>query len=230
MSKRVVITGSNRGIGFEIASQLGDRGWHVILTARNPEKGENAANELKKLGYDVDFFQLDVASESSIGQFANNYGGKFKTLDVLINNAGVFLDGSKTLMSQDMEIVKRTMDINFYGAFLMVRSMAGFLEGQNGRIINISSGLGALNEMGGGYGSYRISKAAMNAMTAVFAAELGEMGISVNSMCPGWVKTDMGGSEATREVSKGAETAVWLATHPDIPNGKFLRDMKVIDW
>ena len=150
---------------------------------------------------------------------------------MLINNAGIFQDGNHTLETLPEEVFDRTLQTNFIGPVKLTRALLPLIrKGSDARVINISSGLGAMNEMSGGYGSYRLSKAALNAATQVYAAELMSDGIKVNSMCPGWVKTDMGGAGASREVAHGAETAVWLATATDIPNGKFLRDKQVIEW
>ncbi|MEQ8926314.1 MAG: SDR family NAD(P)-dependent oxidoreductase, partial [Fulvivirga sp.] len=131
----------------------------------------------------------------------------------------------------DMDTVRRTMQINLYGPMDLSKTLLNLLKGSaEGRIINISSGLGAMNEMAGGHPSYRLSKVGLNAFTKILSSDLSDTNIKVNSMCPGWVKTDMGGKGAQRSVEQGADTAVWLATAEDIPNGKFLRDRKVIEW
>jgi NAD(P)-dependent dehydrogenase (short-subunit alcohol dehydrogenase family) len=130
-----------------------------------------------------------------------------------------------------LDEVKYITDTNLYGAWRMCQVFLPLLEkSENGRIINISSGMGEINSLAGDYSGYRMSKLSLNALTIMLAKELKNKGISVNAMCPGWVKTDMGGPNATREVSEGADTAVWLATEPKIPTGKFFRDRKEIDW
>ncbi len=227
--KTAVVTGANRGIGFEIARQLGALKWEVLLTARNAIKGSNAASELRKLGYDVDFLELDVANEVSISDFIRKLGDTAPEVDVLINNAGVYLDGNQQAHRVDFDIVHDTMQVNFYGPWQLIIGILPFLrKSSDPRIINISSGMGALNEMGGGYPAYRVSKTALNSLTKMLASELSS--IKISTMCPGWVRTDMGGSGATRSVEKGAETAIWLATGHDISSGKFYRDKKVIKW
>ena len=125
----------------------------------------------------------------------------------------------------------QVMETNLYGPWRMIQVFLPLLEkSDNGRIINISSGMGELNRLAGDYSAYRMSKAGLNALTIMFARELERKEISVNAMCPGWVKTDMGGPNATRSVSQGADTAVWLATEPEIPSGRFFRDRAVINW
>lgn len=227
MSKKILVTGSNRGIGLEICKQLGALGHHIIFTARNTKKGLESESDLRQ--FDIEFFQLDVEEFASMETFVHALSRHTDTIDVLINNAGVLLDSGHHLRDMPMEIIDRTMNINFRGPLQLTKMLLPFLKNsQDPRVINISSGMGALNTIGGGNAAYRMSKTALNAFTAVLAVE--EPGIKVNSMCPGWVKTDMGGANASRTVEKGAETAVWLATASDIPSGKFLRDKKVIEW
>lgn len=231
MKKRILITGANRGIGLEITRQLAEQGHKVFLGSRNHSKGEEAAQSFVEKGLDIRVIQLDVGSEDSIRHAFDEYQKENDRLDVLINNAGIFTDRNYSLEDIPMEIFDEIINVNFRGALLMTRIFLPLLKtSSDARIVNLSSGLGAFNEMGGGYPGYRISKTAMNAMTAIFGSELSNYGIKSNSMCPGWVKTDMGGSGAMRDLPHGAETAVWLATAQQIPNGKFLRDKKVIDW
>jgi NAD(P)-dependent dehydrogenase (short-subunit alcohol dehydrogenase family) len=225
--KKIVVTGSNRGIGFEICKQLGALGHHVIFTARNTRKGLDAEAQLQQ--YDVAFFQLDLEEFASMETFTHALARHTDSIDVLINNAGVLLDSGYHLRDMPIELLDRTLDINFRGPIQLTKMMLPFLnESPDPRIINISSGMGALGTMGGGNAAYRLSKTALNAFTAVLAAE--EPNIKVNSVCPGWVQTDMGGPNASRPVQKGAETAVWLATESNIPSGKFFRDKKIIEW
>ncbi|XOV92338.1 MAG: SDR family NAD(P)-dependent oxidoreductase [Bacteroidota bacterium] len=227
--KTIVVTGANRGIGFEICNQLGALGHEVIVTARNTGKGIDASNKLRDKGYNTHFFQLDLEMEESIKLFAHELSRSHHQVDVLINNAAILRDSGMHLRDLNMKVFDRMMMINLKGPLLLTRSLLQMLKNSpDPRVINVSSGMGALNSMGGGNPAYRISKAALNALTGIFAAE--EPAITFNAMCPGWVKTAMGGSAAKREVDKGAETAVWLATADEIPNGKFLRDKKVIDW
>ncbi len=226
-NKIVLITGTNRGIGKEIARQMNVLGWQVIATARDHAKAQQAAEEI---GNGVIGFPLDVTNEDSVNVAANFVHKKFTKLDVLINNAGII--GNRSMVDFDLEQIKAVMDTNFIGP---IRTTKHFLlllkKSEDARIINISSGMGELASLNeGGYAAYRLSKTALNAFTILLAAELDPTSIKVVSMCPGWVKTDMGGAGATRPVEKGAETAVWLATSNDLKAGKSYRDKKVISW
>lgn len=225
-----LITGGNRGIGLEICRQLASLGMTVILTARNREKGLDAVELLHDQGIKVDFFQLDVTSIEDIKGTYEYLNKKYNRLDILINNAAIQID-IQSAMYTDTETVRETLETNAYGPFSLIRELLPLLlKSEDARIINFSSGLGALNGMGSGYPAYRISKAAINAITLIFAHELSGKNIRVNSMDPGWVRTKMGGSGAPRSVQQGAETAVWLATAKEISTGKFYKDKKIIDW
>lgn len=229
MDERVaVVTGGNRGIGLEICRQLAQAGMHVILTARDKAKGEAAA---KKLG--VESHQLDVDSDDSVKAFARWLADTRGRCDVLVNNAGVMPDprGSRVLDSK-VETWRATLETNLLGPLRMIQAIVPLMKKQGyGRIVNMSSGQGQLSEMGVGTPAYRVSKTALNALTRTTAAELHAGGILVNAMCPGWVRTDMGGSSAPRGVEQGADTAVWLATLPENgPRGGFFRDRKPIPW
>ncbi len=232
--KRIaVVTGANRGIGYEVYRELADAGMHVILTSRDAAKGEAAAATIQREGKDVRFHPLDVADERSMAAVAQFVRAEYGRLDVLVNNAGVYLDEGISLFDVDMATVRTTMDINFYGALYMCRAFVPLMRERGyGRVVNVSSGSGALHEMDSITPSYSISKAALNALTRVVADEVrGYKDIKVNTMCPGWVQTDMGGKNATRTPAEGADTVIWLATLPsDGPTGLFFRDRKVIAW
>jgi len=231
MKKIIVVTGANRGIGFEISKQLASYGNHVIMAARNKEEGNNACQELINQGYSCGYRHLDLEDPQSIHDFSKGLFADFDHLDVLINNAGVFLDKNTNSTKVDMEVIRKTMEINCFGAIDLSKTVLNLMKGSDdGRIINITSGLGAMNEMAGGYTAYRLSKVALNAFSQIYASDLSDTKIKVNSMCPGWVKTEMGGDSAPRSLEQGAETAVWLATNNEIGNGKFYRDKKEIDW
>ncbi len=155
---------------------------------------------------------------------------KFGRLDVLINNAGILPD-KQPAIETDTDVIKKTMETNVYGVFQLITTLLPLLrKSDDARIINMSSGLGALNNLGGGYAAYSLSKASLNIVTMMFASELANNKIKVNSMSPGWVRTAMGGSGAPRSVAKGAETAVWLATAENIETGKFYHNKQIIDW
>jgi NAD(P)-dependent dehydrogenase (short-subunit alcohol dehydrogenase family) len=233
--KRVaLVTGANRGLGLETCRQLARQGYKVILTARDEMKGKQAAAELAEGGLEVDFHLLDVTNSGSIQLLDAYIRREHKRLDVLINNAGVFLDkgdgGSVFKVATDT--IRNTMDVNVYGPLMLIQMFVPWMKELGyGRVVNVSSGLGQLTEMDGGYTSYRLSKTALNALTRIVAAELGDANVLVNAVCPGWVKTDMGGPNADREVEQGVDTIVWLATLPDgAPTGRIFRDRKEIPW
>ena len=226
-NKIILVTGGNRGIGLEICKQLAEQDHKVILTARDAERAKIA---LKKLQDTVQFLILDVTQPESFKKVKIFIQEKYERLDVLINNAGI-ISSSKGVDKVGMDEIRALMETNLFGPIQLTQSLLPLLEkSPDGRIINISSGMGALHEVGGGYAAYRLSKTALNSFSAILARDLAGTNIKVNSMCPGWVRTDMGGPSASRSVERGADTAVWLATADDIPNGKFLRDLRVIEW
>ncbi len=226
MSKIILVTGGNRGIGLEICRQLSDFGHIVILGSRDLSKGKQASKELSGNVY---LLQLDVTSQRDIESSANYINSTMGKLDVLINNAGIF-SSDRSATDTKINEFKIVMNINVYGPARLSQTFLPLLKKSDGpRIINISSGMGALSEMMGGYASYRLSKTALNGLTKMLAADLSGQ-VAVNAMCPGWVRTDMGGPTAPRSVEEGADTAVWLATEKEIPTGKFFRDRTEIDW
>lgn len=228
-----IVTGGNRGIGFEICRQLAAKGIHVLLTARDAQAGEAAAARLREQKLEVSFHALDVTREAEIHAFAAEVERRHGAADILVNNAGIMIDpkGASVLTSEP-EIFDRTWQTNFMGPFNLCRALAPLMKKNGyGRIVNMSSGLGQLSDMGGGTPAYRVSKTALNALTRILAAELRGSGVLVNSACPGWVRTDMGGPHATRSVAEGADTPVWLATLPDSgPTGGFFRDRQPVPW
>jgi NAD(P)-dependent dehydrogenase (short-subunit alcohol dehydrogenase family) len=234
MNKRVaVITGANRGIGYEIARRLGTEGVHVIVASRNQAKGNVAVERLRAGGADAEFFPLDVTHDDDIKALGKYIDGSFGVADILVNNAGVMLDpkGSR-LLDAGQQTFRATLEVNFYGPLRLIQALAPAMRERNyGRIVNLSSGLGQLADMGSGTPAYRVSKTALNALTRTLAADLVGTNVLVNSMCPGWVRTDMGGPNATRSVEQGADAAIWLATLPDGgPSGGFFRDRQPIQW
>ena len=227
-----LITGANRGIGFEIARQLARLGIIAVIGSRDLAKGQQAAEGFKSEGLDAPVVQLDVDDPLSIAKGVAEANSFFGRIDILVNNAGILTDKAKLVLEIDPAEVEALFRSNTIGPLRMIQAVApGMKERGYGRIVNLSSKLAQLKDMAGGYPGYRISKTALNALTRVAAAEFGPGNIKVNAMSPGWVKTDMGGSDATRTVTEGADTAVWLATLPDDgPTGGFFDSRKAIAW
>lgn len=230
--KIAVVTGANRGIGFEVCRQLAERGLRVVLTSRDPAKGEAAVAKFAASGLTVIARRLDVTQEASITAFAEWLEGELGAADVLVNNAGVVDPRGARVLTTSAATLREVLATNVVGPFLLCKTLVPLMQrGRYGRIVNLSSGLGQLSEMGAGTPAYRVSKAALNALTRTLAAELAGTNILVNALCPGWVRTDMGGPNAMRSVEEGADTAIWLATLPDGgPTGGFFRDRKPIPW
>ncbi len=227
-----VVTGANRGLGMESCRQLARHRIKVILTARDANKGKKAAEALRKEHLDVMFHPLDVTDSSSIEQFAHMLEKDYGGVDILVNNAGIFIDpkDESSVFKADIDTLRTTMETNVYGPIRLCQQLILLMKG-NGRVVNVSSGMGQLSDMNGGYPGYRLSKTSLNALTRILADELKDTQIKVNSLCPGWVRTDMGGPNADRSVEQGVETIVWLATLPDDgPSGGFFRDKQPIPW
>ena len=224
-----LVSGGNRGIGLEIVRQLAGRGITVILGSREEESGRAAAEGLSG---DVVVRQLDVTDEGSVTRLAASVEDEFGRLDVLVNNAGISNDDGQRGMNADLDRVRDALEANLFGAWRLCEVAIPLMQrGGYGRIVNVSSGMGALEDMGGGSPGYRISKTALNALTRILASELRGSGILVNSVCPGWVQTDMGSPRAPRPVEGGADTPVWAATLPKGgPTGGFFRDRRPIPW
>jgi NAD(P)-dependent dehydrogenase (short-subunit alcohol dehydrogenase family) len=227
----IVVTGGNRGIGFEICRQLAQRDARVVLTARQADAGEEAVKRLAAQNLPAQFYQLDVTDPAAAAALRGFLERAFAQLDVLINNAGIYPKDDLPGLEVDLATVRTTLETNTLAPLHLAQTLAPLLRHSNAaRIINVSSGMGALSDMEGDHAAYRISKAALNAVTRILAAEL-RGAVAVNSVCPGWVRTDMGGPNAERDVSQGAEGAVWLALDaPQDLTGKFVRDRKVIPW
>src|SRR5216110_1028383 len=234
--KRIaLVTGANKGIGFEVARDLARKGFHVFLGARDTEAGEAAAEKLRKEGEEdygeITFLKIDVSKSDSIRHAAEEFSRKSDRLDTLVNNAGILLDDDKDVLTITPEIFETTLRTNALGALLVSQVFVPFLKKSDApRIVNVSSGGGQLADGADGWApAYCISKTALNGVTVQLAAKLPNF--AVNSVCPGWVRTEMGGPNATRSVAEGASGIVWLAADaPQRETGKFWRDRKVIPW
>jgi NAD(P)-dependent dehydrogenase (short-subunit alcohol dehydrogenase family) len=235
-----LVTGANKGIGFEVVRQLARKGFRVFLGARNREAGRAAAERLRQegekernnKGHDVvTVLQIDVAAAESVERAAEEFSRQADYLDALVNNAGILLDGDKDVLTITPETFETTLRTNTLGALLVAQAFVLFLKkSDTPRIVNVSSGGGQLTDGADGWApAYCISKTALNGVTVQLAAALPKF--AINSVCPGWVRTDMGGTNATRSVAEGASGVVWLAFEaPHSMTGKFFRDRKVIPW
>ena len=226
-----LVTGASRGIGLEISRQLADRDITVLLSARSKRAARQAAETLWDEGLDtVAPRALDVTSDASVQRLAGLVRAEFGVLDVLVNNAGVLLDSGTATLHADLDVVRRTLEVNTLGALRVAMAFAPLLRrSEHPRVVNVSSGMGSLAEMGPGAPGYRLSKAGLNAVTRMLAAELPEA--KVNSASPGVVRADMGGPSAPRSVAEGADTPVWLATlDDDGPTGGLFRDRRPIPF
>jgi len=228
-----LVTGGNRGIGFEICRQLARKGLTVVLAGRDAAAARAAARRLKAEGLAVEAQTLDVTRPASIRAAVAAILRRHGHIDVLVNNAGILADphGSRVIGGRPATY-RRTLETNVFGPLRLVQAVVpGMLAAGYGRVVNLSSGLGQLDGMGAGTPAYRISKAALNALTATLAAETRGRGVLVNALCPGWVRTRIGGEKAPRSAEEGADTAVWLATLPRRgPSGGFFRDRRLIAW
>jgi NAD(P)-dependent dehydrogenase (short-subunit alcohol dehydrogenase family) len=227
-----LVTGANRGIGLETASQLARRGFHVVLAARDEGSGRQAVTEIQAAGGRATFLSLDVSNSRSIQEAAGRFAKISDRLDVLVNNAGIYPDEGVTIATVPRDLLGRTFQTNTFGPLEVTQAFLPYLRrGPSSRIINVSSGYGQLDGMSADAPSYCLSKLALNGVTIMLADALRTDGVAVNSMCPGWVRTDMGGPGATRSVEEGADTAVWLADEaPHELTGKFFRDREGIAW
>jgi NAD(P)-dependent dehydrogenase (short-subunit alcohol dehydrogenase family) len=228
-----VVTGANRGIGRAVASQLAERGHLTVLGSRDPERGENAAHELAAEGTEVVAHQLDVTDQRSVDRLTTYVERELGRLDVLVNNAGILYDTWQRATEADLEVVKEAIETNLLGAWRMSLAAIPLIEagGRGGRIVNVSSASGSLAEMRGGTPAYGVSKAALNALTRKLADELQGTGILVNSVCPGWVATDMTSGAGSRSTAEGAASVLWAVEIPDDgPSGGFFRDGRPVSW
>lgn len=230
-----LITGASRGLGLATAQALAGRGHRVLLTARRADQGQAAADALAAAGHAVAFRPLDVTDADAVTGLAAWVRDQYGRLDVLVNNAGVFLDAAPgtpaaSALVADHAIIRSTFETNTLGPLRLCQALIPLMDGR-GRVVNVSSGLGQLADMNGSCVAYRLSKVGLNAVTRILADELRGTGIKVNSVCPGWVRTAMGGPNALREIDEGISGIVWAATlSDDGPTGGFFRDGLPIPW
>jgi NAD(P)-dependent dehydrogenase (short-subunit alcohol dehydrogenase family) len=226
-----IVTGGNRGIGHEICKELSKAGCNVVLTSRNEQEGRRAVAKLQHHD-NVAYRRLDVTDSKDIASLRDWILKTYGRVDILINNAGVYLDEGVSVFDVDENIMQDTIAVNFYGAFHMCRAFVPIMrQNGHGRIVNVSSGYGAMSEMGGYVAAYRISKAALNALTLIMANELRDGNIKVNAVCPGWVRTDMGGGMAPISPEAAAKDIVHFAlVDAKGPTGGFFRHKKPIQW
>jgi NAD(P)-dependent dehydrogenase (short-subunit alcohol dehydrogenase family) len=235
-ARTALVTGANRGIGFEIARQLAQRGMKVLAGVRSEQKALQANAAFAKLGCEVVPVMLDVADAASLPAAVAEVEKRHGPFDVLVNNAAILIDGpggfSASLFEMTDDTFRRTWETNVLGPMATIRALLpGMIARGFGRVVNMSSLAGQLSGMGSGFPAYRVSKSALNALTRIAAAEASSGNVKVNACSPGWVRTDMGGRDAPRTPEKGAETAVWLATLPaEGPTGGFFQDKLPIPW
>ncbi len=224
-----LVSGGNRGIGLEVCRRLAEEGLTVILGSRDEERGRQAA---EGLAGEVVARQLDVADAGSVERLAASIESDFGRLDVLVNNAAISNDDGQSGAEADLDRVKEALEANLFGAWRLCEAAIPHMRRERyGRIVNVTTGLAALEDMGGGSPGYRISKTSLNALTRILASELRGSGILVNAVNPGWVQTDMGGQNANRTVEEGADGVVWAATlQNNGPTGGFFRDGRHVAW
>lgn len=236
MNKTALVTGANRGIGFAIARQLAELGITVLAGVRNDASAASATAAFGKIGVNVQPVILDVANVAALPSALNDIEQRHAPIDVLVNNAAILIDGpggfDASLFDMTDETFRLTWETNVLAPAAIIRTLLpGMIARGYGRVVNVSSLAGQLAGMGSGFPAYRISKTALNALTRIAAAEAGRGDVKVNACSPGWVRTGMGGPEASRLPEKGAETPVWLATLPsDGPTGGFFEDKKAVPW
>ena len=240
-AKRIaLVTGANKGIGFEIARQLAQKDITVLIGARDQDRGIAATRQMQSEGLDVHFILIDVTRAISIEAAIGKIRDDFMRLDILVNNAGIMIDTQSGILELDPAVFHNTLETNATGPLLLAQACVRIMMANGyGRIVNMASTLGSLNEIASPDSpyaavlspAYRLSKMLLNGITALLAMELRGTNILVNSACPGWVRTDMGGDQAPLPPQQGAETPVWLATLPDGgPTGGFFRERHPIPW
>ena len=227
--QNIVITGGNRGIGYGLLKILSDK-HNVIITVRDNKKGQSTVAEFGHSKNEINYVVMDVDNSDSVIKASENIKQRFNNVDLLINNAGIFIkEYQLPAIETSEDSILKTFNTNTLGVLRVCKSIVP-LMGNGSRIINISSGMGQLDEMNSGSTAYRISKTALNALTKILSNELLSMGIKVNTICPGWVKTDMGGENATLTIEESTTQIVAFALRDNFPNGQFLRHGEIIPW
>ena len=227
--KNIFITGGNRGIGKGLV-ELFSKDHKVIFSARDSKQAKMMIDSLENDR--TDYVIMDVGENESVQNCIKKLKSKISSIDVLINNAGILIPGLKhkiDAIETNEDSIIETFNINTVGVLRVCKALIPFMQ-PSSRIINISSGMGQMEGMGTGSLAYRLSKSALNAMTIVLSQELMVKKIKVNAICPGWVQTDMGGSDATLTVKESVESIKKFALSENFPNGKFLRHGEILPW
>lgn len=233
--KTVLVTGASRGLGKGVAEALSARGWKVIVAARRLHDAEAVVDQLASSGGTAQALELDVAKSADLERIAQAVSEDRLHVDALVNNAGVYLDtaqGGASFFDAKISTLEETWAVNVKAPFRLMQIFGPAMRKHGwGRIVNVSSGMGGLSDMGAMFPAYRSSKTALNALTRIAAHELAGTGVLVNAVCPGWVKTDMGGANAVRELSEGVASILFGVELPDGgPTGGFFRDGEAIAW
>ncbi len=235
--RTAIVTGANRGVGRGVAKQLVLLGYQTILTSRDEQKGKQTVRELKNevgisLADNLVYHQLDVTSADSIQRLYNDVVEQYEAADVLVNNAAVLLDQCGRILQTPVATYRLTWETNVYGPLLLCQTFLPMMLRRNyGRVVNVSSGAGQIENMVDDMTAYRLSKIALNGLTLMLADSVKGANVLINAGCPGWVRTDMGSPDAPRSIKEGAEGIVWLATLPDGgPHGGFFRDGQRLPW
>ena len=232
LNKTALVTGGNKGIGFAICRGLLNKGFNIFLAARDVDKGKEAVDELSTDSNSVQLIELDVIDDESIRRAVGDVSQKTDSLNVLVNNAGIYPDEGVNITTVSRELLTKAMNVNAFSPIGITQAFLPLLEtANNPKVINVSSGNGQLDGISANVPSYSLSKLALNGATIILADALKPKGIAVYAMCPGWVKTDMGGSSAPRTPEQGADTAIWLATKASMKeSGKFFRNRTEQDY
>jgi NAD(P)-dependent dehydrogenase (short-subunit alcohol dehydrogenase family) len=230
--RTAIVTGANRGIGLEICRQLARLGIRVILTSRTEIKGLAAVAALQEYGGEIHYHQLDVTNQESILNLRDYIISQFGIADILVNNAAILPDPFGRILKVNANKFRIAVETNTLGPLMLCQAFIPMMRKQNyGRVVNVSSGAGQIENMVNDMPAYRMSKIALNGLTLILAKSVKRTNVLVNAACPGWVRSDMGGPNADRSLEEGAEGVVWLATLPEgAPSGGFFRDRQPIPW